>query len=123
MTDIIRVLEDAEVETDSRAKAEQLLQDFLPSLLRLFSDEYDEVCSTVIPSLTDILTFLRKVENLPPTYSDMLPPILQAIVQKMRYDETSSWGNEDEQTDEAEFMELRKRLQIHKAGGGPVFDS
>jgi exportin-T len=30
----------------------------------------------------------------------------------MRYDETSSWGNEDEQTDEAEFQELRKRLQV-----------
>jgi exportin-T len=112
MSDIVRVLEDAQVETDSRSKAEQLLQDFLPSLLRLFSDEYDEVCSTVIPSLTDILTFLRKVENLPQAYSDMLPPILQAIVQKMRFDETSSWGNEDEQTDEAEFVDLRKRLQI-----------
>jgi len=112
MTDIVRVLEDSEVDNDTRAKAEQLLQSFLPSLLRLFSDEYDEVCSTVIPSLTDILTFLRKVENLPRAYSDMLPPILQAIVSKMRYDETSSWGNEDEQTDEAEFMELRKRLQI-----------
>jgi hypothetical protein len=29
----------------------------------------------------------------------------------MRYDETSNWGTEDEQTDEAEFQELRKRLQ------------
>ncbi|KAK1750718.1 Exportin-T [Echria macrotheca] len=111
MTDIVRVLEDNKAETDTRAKAERLLQDFLPSLLRLFSDEYDEVCSIVIPSLTDILTFLRKVGNLPQTYSDMLPPILSAIVAKMRYDETSSWGNEDEQTDEAEFLELRKRLQ------------
>jgi len=42
----------------------------------------------------------------------MLTPILNAIIQKMRYDETSSWGNEDEQTDEAEFQELRKRLQV-----------
>lgn len=112
MADIVRVLEDNKVENDTRAKAEQLLQDFLPSLLRLFSDEYDEVCSMVIPSLTDILTFLRKVENLPSAYSEMLPPILNAIISKMRYDETSSWGNEDEQTDEAEFQELRKRLQI-----------
>lgn len=112
MTDIVRVLEDSKVDTNIRAKAEQLLQEFLPCLLRLFSDEYDEVCSTVIPSLTDILTFLRKVENLPAAYSEMLSPILNAIVTKMRYDETSSWGNEDEQTDEAEFLELRKRLQL-----------
>ncbi|KAL2140757.1 hypothetical protein VTI28DRAFT_3271 [Corynascus sepedonium] len=112
MTDVVRVLEDNKVDNDTRAKAEQLLRDFLPSLLRLFSDEYDEVCSTVIPSLTDLLTFLRKVGQLPPTYSEMLPPILNAIVLKMRYDETSNWGNEDEQTDEAEFQELRKKLQI-----------
>ncbi|EAQ89027.1 hypothetical protein CHGG_05646 [Chaetomium globosum CBS 148.51] len=112
VADVVRVLEDGKVDNDTRGKAEQLLRDFLPSLLRLFSDEYDEVCSTVIPSLTDLLTFLRKVGQLPPTYSEMLPPILNAIVSKMRYDETSNWGNEDEQTDEAEFQELRKKLQI-----------
>jgi exportin-T len=42
----------------------------------------------------------------------MLLPILKAIIAKMRYDETSSWGNEDDQTDEAEFQELRKRLNV-----------
>lgn len=112
VTDIVKVLEDEKAGNEARAKAEQLLQGFLPSLLRLFSDEYDEVCSTVIPALTDILTFLRKLGNLPDAYSAMLPLILNAIVTKMRYDETLSWGNEDEQTDEAEFLELRKRLQI-----------
>lgn len=110
--DIVKVLEDAQVATDTRLQAEQLLQTFLPLLLRFFSDEYDEICSTVIPSLTDLLTFLRKAQPLPPAYSAMLSPILNAIIQKMRYDETSSWGNEDEQTDEAEFQELRKRLQV-----------
>lgn len=30
----------------------------------------------------------------------------------MRYDETSSWGDEEDQTDEAEFQELRKRLAV-----------
>ncbi|KAG4435852.1 pre-tRNA nuclear export protein [Cadophora sp. M221] len=110
--DIVKVLEDPQVETATRAQAEQLIQSFLPLLLRFFSDEYDEICSTVIPSLTDLLTFLRKAQPLPPAYSAMLPPVLNAIIQKMRYDETSSWGNEDEQTDEAEFQELRKRLQV-----------
>lgn len=112
MTGIVRVLEDNQVGNETRANAERQLQDFLPSLLRLFSDEYDEICSTVIPSLTDLLTFLRKVGSLPPAYSGMLPAILNAIIRKMRYDETSSWGAEDEQTDEAEFQELRKKLQI-----------
>jgi exportin-T len=110
--DIVKALEDAQSDSETRARAEQLVQIFLPFLLRFFSDEYDEICSTVIPSLTDLLTFLRKAKPLPPTYSAMLSPILNAIIQKMRYDETSNWGNEDEQTDEAEFQELRKRLQI-----------
>jgi len=112
VSDIVKVLEDTQVQTETRAQAEQLLQTFLSHLLRFFSDEYDEICSTVIPSLTDLLTFLRKAQPLPPAYSAMLTPILNAIIQKMRYDETSAWGNEDEQTDEAEFQELRKRLQV-----------
>jgi exportin-T len=110
--DIVKVLEDNQAQADTRAQAEQLIQSFLPLLLRFFSDEYDEICSTVIPSLTDVLTFLRKAQPLPPVYSAMLTSILNATIQKMRYDETSSWGNEDEQTDEAEFQELRKRLQV-----------
>jgi exportin-T len=110
--DIVKVLEDSSTDAETRARAEQFVQAFLPHLLRFFSDEYDEICSTVIPSLTDLLTFLRRAKPLPPAYSAMLSPILNAIIQKMRYDETSNWGHEDEQTDEAEFQELRKRLQI-----------
>jgi len=111
--DVVKTLEDNSAEADTRAQAEQLVQGFLPLLLRFFSDEYDEVCSTVIPSLTDLLTCFRKApQPLPPVYQAMLPPILNAIIQKMKYDETASWGAEDEQTDEAEFQELRKRLQI-----------
>lgn len=111
MSDVAKALDDAHANDDTRATAKQHLESFLPYLLRLFSDEYDEVCSTVIPALTDLLTFLRKLGQLPPEYSHMLAPILDAIVCKMRYDETSSWGNEDEQTDEAEFQELRRKLQ------------
>lgn len=111
VADIIRALDDGQASDDTRTRAKQHLDGFLPLLLRFFSDEYDEVCSTVIPSLTDLLTFLRKLGQLNQDYSNMLSPILNAIVQKMRYDETTSWGNEDEQTDEAEFQELRRRLQ------------
>ncbi|KAI1861006.1 hypothetical protein JX265_009625 [Neoarthrinium moseri] len=112
VADLIRVLEDKTTDDETRTKANQQLQDFLPLLLRFFSDEFDEICSTVIPSLTDILTYFRKLPQLPGPFAELLPPILNAIIMKMRYDETSSWGHEDEQTDEAEFQELRKRLQL-----------
>lgn len=42
----------------------------------------------------------------------MLLPILNAIVKKMKYDSETTWGDEDEQTDEAEFEELRKKLKV-----------
>lgn len=112
IADLVRVLEDRSTDENTKVKAHQLLHDFIPLLLRFFSDEFDEICSTVIPSLTDVLTYLRKLPELPASFSEVLPPILNAIVMKMRFDETSSWGNEDEQTDEAEFQELRKRLQV-----------
>ena len=111
MSDIVRALEDGQISQETRNLANQHLNGFLPFLLRFFSDEYDEVCSTVIPALTDLLTFLRKLGQLPRDYSDMLPPILNAIIRKMRYDETATWGDEEEQTDEAEFQELRRKLQ------------
>lgn len=111
VTDVVKALEDGSIANESRAKAGQHLQDFLPLLLRFFSDEYDEVCSTVIPSLTDILTFLRKVSDLPETYRGMLRPILDAIVAKMRFDETSHWFEGEEAEEETDFLELRKRLQ------------
>jgi exportin-T len=112
MTDVVKALEESGSDNELRSSADGHLQDFLPLLLRFFSDEYDEVCSSVISSLTDLLAAMRKIPNRPQSYNDMLPPILNAVIIKMRYDDTASWGDEDEKTDEAEFAELRKRLQV-----------
>ncbi|KAF2420139.1 Xpo1-domain-containing protein [Tothia fuscella] len=113
--DIVIVLDTPTVDEQTRQRANELLQAFIPYLLRFFSDEYDEVCSTVLDSLTELLNFFRKVVKtgpLPALYAPMLSPILDAIISKMRFDETANWGESDEETDEAEFLELRKRLNI-----------
>ncbi|KKK17427.1 hypothetical protein P175DRAFT_0535543 [Aspergillus ochraceoroseus IBT 24754] len=114
VVDIVRALEQEGVPGECRDKANGLLEVFLPHILRYFSDEYDEVCSTVIPCVSDLLSYLRKITKVNPSmaqqHSSILLPILKAIISKMRYDDTSSWGDDDEQTDEAEFQELRKRL-------------
>ncbi|KAI0999539.1 Exportin-T [Podosphaera aphanis] len=110
--DIVKVLDDPQAPSEVKAEAKQLIQNFMPLLLRFLSDEYDEVCSTVISSLTDFFIFLRKEKPILGVYYHMLPPILNNVVQKMRYDEKSSWGDPDEDTDEAEFQELRKRLLV-----------
>ena len=114
--DIVRALDTDGIEAQTIANANNLLQLFLPFLLRFFSDEYDEVCSAVIPSLTDLLGMQRrhvKSKGGPSSaHLDMLRPILDAIIMKMKYDETATWGEEAEATDEADFQELRKRLYV-----------
>lgn len=114
--DVVKILESDSVSDETRQRADDLIRIFTPYLLRFFADQYDEVCSTVIPALTDLLTFLRKLQKknstVPPQYSAVLPPVLDAIIAKMKYDETASWGEEDEQTDEAEFQDLRRRLHV-----------
>jgi len=114
--DIVKILENEAVEEHIRQRADDLIRIFTPYLLRFFADQYDEVCSTVIPSLTDLLTFLRKLQkksgSIPPQYAAVLPPVLDAIIAKMKYDETASWGEEGEHTDEAEFLDLRRRLHV-----------
>lgn len=111
--DVVKVLDTDTVDSATWNKAEAMLAAFLPHLLRFFSDEYDEVCSTVINAVNDVLAFLRRTSQgsgPSPQRAVMLLPILKAIFAKMRYDETASWGDDDEKTDEAEFQDLRKRL-------------
>ncbi|KAK6001603.1 hypothetical protein QM012_002934 [Aureobasidium pullulans] len=113
--DVVKVLDSEGLDANTAAQADELLQLFVPYLLRFFSDEYDEICSAVIPSLTDLLTLFRvssKRGALPDQYRAMLQPILDTIILKMKYDETADWGAESDQTDEAEFQELRRRLHV-----------
>ena len=114
--DIVKALESVQDGTPLSIRATGQLNEFLPYVLRFFSDEYDEICSTVIPCMTDLLTLFRKRPKEKSGFysvnAHILPSVLDAVIAKMRYDETSSWGNEDAQTDEAEFQDLRKRLQV-----------
>ncbi|KIW48210.1 uncharacterized protein PV06_00822 [Exophiala oligosperma] len=112
VADLVKIL-DTEIQgSQTWIKAEQLLEAFLPHLLRFFSDIFDEVCSTVLTAMNDVLAFLRRTSanSGSDQCAAMLLPILKAIFTKMRYDDTADWNQEDEQTDEAEFQDLRKRL-------------
>lgn len=125
--DITKALDGAHDSQSTSMRGSAQLKTFLPFVLRFFSDEYDEICSNVIPCLTELLTLFRKKAKSNSTFysqsAEMLPPILDAVVAKMKYDETSSWGNEDAQTDEAEFQELRKRLQVLQQAVAAVDES
>lgn len=114
VSDIVRALDGALENDPVSQRGIPLLKSFMQHILRFLSDEYDEICSTVIPCLTDLLTLLRrKAKSSSSVGSEvlpMLPFILDVIIAKLKYDETSFWGHDDTQTDEAEFQELRKRL-------------
>ena len=114
--DLVKVLDTDGINDQTRSRADDLLPTFVPYLLRFFGDEYDEICSAVIPCLTDLITMFRQCVKsrggLPAHYAAMLQPILDSIITKMKFDETAGWGEESEQTDEAEFQELRRRLHV-----------
>ena len=114
--DIVKALDASRDDDTVFVRGTAQLKTFLPHVLRFLSDEYDEICSTVIPCLTDLLALMRKKaksnSSFTPENAFMLPLILDGVIAKVKYDETAVWGNEDTQTDEAEFQELRKRLHI-----------
>lgn len=114
--DIVKALDGSQSNDSVSQRGSAQLKTFLPHVLHFLSDEYDEICSTVIPCLTDLLTLMRKKTKsssiLASGRSAMLPLILDVVISKTKYDETSFWGQDDTQTDEAEFQELRKRLHV-----------
>lgn len=115
VVDIVRALETEQQSSETWTKANRMLRSFLPELLRYFEDIYDDVCTHVLPSMTDVLTFIRRAlpgnENVSQR-AGILLPILQAIFKKSRIDDfaETSGDHDGDNTEEAEFLELRKRL-------------
>ncbi|KAK4931148.1 pre-tRNA nuclear export protein, partial [Elasticomyces elasticus] len=115
LQDIMRVLDTEQQSSGVWRKAEQMLRAFLPQLLRYFSDQYDEVCSHVLPAMTDVLAYFRKAfqgDEYMSQRASVLVPILQAIFVKSRIEDYNDNDGEydGDNTEEAEFLELRKRL-------------
>ncbi|KAA8908637.1 armadillo-type protein [Sphaerosporella brunnea] len=115
MLDVVLIMGKEDVDDSTRQRAENLLQLLMPMLLRFFSDEYDDVSAAVFPVTTELLSLLRKEKKatgtLIPGHMALLQPILKAIVLKTKYDEDTNWGEEDDQSEEAEFEQLRRQLK------------
>ncbi|WKT42564.1 hypothetical protein QSH57_007400 [Fusarium oxysporum f. sp. vasinfectum] len=71
LSDIVRALEDNQISDDTRARANQHLQGFLPFLLRFFSDEYDENLQKSIAAIDQ------------PLYMDMLSNLVATTFQTL----------------------------------------
>ncbi|KAF8422384.1 armadillo-type protein [Tirmania nivea] len=117
-SELVRGIEAAKKSGNAQAdfRVTALIQGLMPSFFFCFSNEYDEVSTTVFPFTAEFLAFYRQyrkdTNSVPQEFSAMLPQLLNAIIAKMQYDETANWGDEDGLTDEAEFLDVRKRLKV-----------
>ncbi|KAI9323871.1 armadillo-type protein [Dichotomocladium elegans] len=115
--ELCKIYADNSLPADAKATTYALIEHALPYLLKFLADEYDDTCTAVFPFVNDILTILKKQKKTMPSYTqsqqEFLGSLLNVIIMKMKYDEESEWGNdEDEPEEEALFMELRKNLRI-----------
>lgn len=120
-------------------QAEQMFNEFVPTIIHFLSNEYDDTSSQVFPALLEYLAFARKeskqekakvdtsqlqrnaakqIVNFPADSNfisterrTILQQLLPKIILKMKYDEDTPWtGGEDES--ESEFIEIRARLKV-----------
>lgn len=121
------------------AQAEEMLNNFIPTIIQFLANEYDDTSSQVFSSLMEYLGFVRKeskqekakvdtstlqrnaakqIINFPADSNfissqrrAILQQLLPKIIMKMKYDEDTPWtGGEDES--ESEFLEIRSRLKV-----------
>ncbi|KAG5518198.1 hypothetical protein PMAC_003384 [Pneumocystis sp. 'macacae'] len=112
--ELICICNDDTLSKETYIKAESLLFNIVPFILQFLSNEYDDTSSAIFPALTDLLALIRKQKKrgqIDSSRNDLLKSILNALIIKTKYDESLDWSN-DAQTDEnAEFLEMRKKLR------------
>jgi exportin-T len=116
---------EANFSSDLAAKALSALRDLFPLLLRFLSDEYDDTSMAVFPFLNELFFQVHPLVNLAKLTSksrrsvkvgvevfnrEFLQALLQALFQKLRYDNEAQTLENDDSGEEAEFHDLRKRL-------------
>lgn len=109
--ELSRALIREEIPRQSIAPTTARMYDLVPFVLSFLANEYDETSAAVFPAVNDILTMLRKTDKKDDATQNLLASLLRAIVMKMKYDETSEWGEASDAIEDAEFGELRTKLR------------
>ncbi|KTW27617.1 hypothetical protein T552_02059 [Pneumocystis carinii B80] len=111
--ELICIFGDNSLSKEAYLKADALLFNTIPFLLRFLSDEYDNTSSAVFPALTELLTLFRKqkkVGEIESSRKNILEPILNTLIMKTKYDQSLDWLNDRKTYEYAEFLEMRKKL-------------
>ncbi|CAO3627556.1 unnamed protein product [Cunninghamella blakesleeana] len=102
---------------EAKATSWHLIEQLSVYLLKFLADEYDDTTTAVFPFVNDVLSILKKqkkaLQPFTPSQHELLASILSVCTNKMKYDEDTEWGNDEEEPEEeALFTELRKNLRI-----------
>ncbi|KAG1171818.1 hypothetical protein G6F70_006195 [Rhizopus microsporus] len=116
-TELCKIYTEPSLPTEGKATAWAMIEQITPYLLKFLANEYDDTSSAVFPFVNDMLYILKKQKKQMQAFSqgqhEFLGSLLNVVIMKMRYDEETDWGNdEDEPEEEALFFEMRKNLRI-----------
>ncbi|SAL94983.1 hypothetical protein, partial, partial [Absidia glauca] len=111
--ELCKINMDTTIPSDAKLTSWTLIEQLSPYLLKFLADEYDDTTTAVFPFVNDILTILKKqkknMQPLSQAQRELLGSLLNVIIQKMKYNEETEWGaDDDEPEEEVLFAELRK---------------
>ncbi|ORY79465.1 armadillo-type protein [Protomyces lactucae-debilis] len=109
--ELSRALSQNKLPAETANVTSMMIFSLVPTVLRFLANEYDEISAAVFPAVNDIITMMRKVGVKDTEPRRILTSLLQAVVLKMKYDESSEWGDEQDAVEDAEFLELRSKLR------------
>ncbi|KAI9254548.1 armadillo-type protein [Phascolomyces articulosus] len=115
--ELCKIYLDNSVQAEGKAATYALIEQAIPFLLEFLGDEYDDTSTAVFAFVNDMLTIFKKQKRAMQPFSqsqqEFLGRLLEVIIRKMKYDDETEWGNEEEEPEEeALFVELRKNLKI-----------
>ncbi|RIA97435.1 armadillo-type protein [Glomus cerebriforme] len=105
-----------EADTATKAVAYNQIELLFPFLLDFLANEYDDVSCAVFSFVSALQAIFKKQKKQPGSLTgsqiEFLDSLLKIIVIKMKYDDETDWGGtEEEEVEEAEFLEMRKNLK------------
>ncbi|SAM06431.1 hypothetical protein [Absidia glauca] len=115
--ELCKINSDTTIPGEAKATSWALIEQLSPYLLKFLANEYDDTTTAVFPFVSDVLSIYKKqkkaMQPLTQAQLEILGSLLTVIIGKMKYDEDTDWGtDEDEPEEEALFAELRKNLRV-----------
>ncbi|ORX52334.1 Xpo1-domain-containing protein [Hesseltinella vesiculosa] len=115
--ELCKIYNDSSLPDDAKNSTWLLIEQLSPFLLKFLANEYDDTTTAVFAFVNDLMVIFKKQKKtmrpFSPSQLELLGSLLGVFIAKMKYDEDTEWGSEEDEPDEeALFAELRKNLRI-----------